>query len=333
MGEQQVTVRAARLVVMMIRPPVAVLLLLFAALGMAPAGRADGFHPLFTTVLVIVGGWFVHATVLNDLADESIDRVNLAAARGRPLVTGEATRSQLTLLGNVAAAVALVLAFTVNWRVGVVVAAGLVLNAAYSLRPVRISHRGAVASLMLPLGYVALPYLVGALSVQPSLGRTDLVLLAGLYVTFIGRILLKDFRDVSGDGLFGKRTFLLRHGRQATCLASAACWVAGTATLLALVPVRSFLVAVFAVYLGCALHGLHRLATTSGHIAEQVTIGAIAQVGRGMAITLLAHFTMLHKGWPPAGRGLVMLTLGILFATTYLVTLAQRDRVLAIRPY
>lgn len=327
------TGRTGRLVVMMIRPPVAVLLLLFAALGMAPAGRADGFHPLFTTVLVIVGGWFIHATVLNDLADEAIDRVNLTAARGRPLVTGQATRSDLLVLGNGAAVVALVVAWAVNWRVGVVVAAGLALNAAYSLRPVRLSHRGAVASLMLPLGYVALPYLVGALSVQPRLGRTDVVLLVGLYVTFIGRILLKDFRDVSGDGLFGKRTFLLRHGREATCLASAICWVIGTTTLFALVPARSLLVAVFVVYLGCALDGLRRLATTTGHIAEQVTIGAIAQVGRGMAITLLAHFSMLEKGWPAAGRAVMVLTLGILFAGTYVVMLDQRERVLAIRPY
>ena len=38
------------------------------------------------------------------------------------------------------------------------------------------------------------------------------MLLAGLYVGFIGRILLKDFRDVRGDALFGKRTFLVRHG-------------------------------------------------------------------------------------------------------------------------
>ncbi len=327
------TLRSARLVAMMIRPPVAVLLLLFAALGMAPAGRADGFHPLFTTVLLIVGGWFLHATVLNDLADEAIDRVNLAAARARPLVSGDATRRQLLVLGNIAGLLALVVAWATNWRVGVVVLAGLALNVAYSLPPARISHRGAIASLMLPLGYVALPYLVGALSVQPALRSSDLVLLAGLYIVFIGRILLKDFRDVTGDDLFGKRTFLLRHGREATCMASAVCWVVGTATLFALVPVQSLVVAVFGAYLACALHGLRRLATTRGHVPEQVTIGAIAQVGRGMAVTLLAHFTMLRKGWSPAQRGVVTLTLAILFVGTYLVTLAQRDRVLAIRPY
>ncbi len=327
------TVRAARLVLMMIRPPLVILLLMFAALGLASAGRADGLHPLFTTVLVIIAGWFIHATVLNDLADEDIDRVNLATARGRPLVSGDATRRELLALGNAAALVALLAAWATNWRVGVVVSIGLGLNAAYSQGPIRLSHRGAVASLMLPPGYVALPYLVGALSVQPDLGAEDIVLLVGLYVIFIGRILLKDFRDVEGDGLFGKRTFLLRYGRVATCLASAACWVAGTATLLALVPLRSLLVGVFGLYLVCALHGLRRLATTTGRIAEQVTIGAIAQVGRGMAMTLLAHLTMLHKGWSPTAQVVITLTLATLFVGTYLVTLAQRDRVAAIRPY
>jgi hypothetical protein len=66
---------------MMIRPPVAAVVLLFAAIGQAQVGAPDAIHPLFTTVLVILVGWFVNATVLNDLADERIDRVNLAGAR------------------------------------------------------------------------------------------------------------------------------------------------------------------------------------------------------------------------------------------------------------
>lgn len=84
-----------RLAVMMLRPPVAAVLILSAALGMAPSGRADGQHPLFTTVALIVAGWFINATVLNDLGDEAIDRVNLVNARGRPLVSGVATRRRL----------------------------------------------------------------------------------------------------------------------------------------------------------------------------------------------------------------------------------------------
>src|SRR4029077_4451612 len=86
--EQQMK-RTAKLILMMIRPPTAAVLILFSARGLAPEGKADGVRPLFTTVLVIIAGWFINATVLNDLGDEPIDRVNLQNARGRPLVSGE----------------------------------------------------------------------------------------------------------------------------------------------------------------------------------------------------------------------------------------------------
>src|SRR5438067_396267 len=99
---------------------------------------------------------------------------------------------------------------------------------AYSLRPIRVADRGAVASLLLPAGYVGVPYLVGIFSVRDRVTAGDFVLLGGLYVGFIGRILLKDFRDVRGDALFGKRTFLVRHGRGRTCAFSAVCWITGS---------------------------------------------------------------------------------------------------------
>jgi 4-hydroxybenzoate polyprenyltransferase len=328
-----VTARAARLVVMMIRPPVAVVVLLFAAIGAAQAGAGDAVHPLFTVVPVILAGWFIHATVVNDIGDEEIDRVNLAGARGRPLVSGDATREELWALGRIAGAVALVAGFAVGWRVGAVVLAGLALNTAYSRRPLRLCDRGGLASVLLPAGYVAVPYLVGLFSVRPAVGRSDLVLLAGLYLTFIGRILLKDFRDVEGDERFGKRTFLLRHGAARTCRLSAGCWAAGSATMVLLFPWPSLVVVALAGLLACALHGLRRLATTDGYVAQQVVIGAIAQAGRGMAVILLAHLTMGGKGWAPLAQGIVVAGLALLYAGMYATTLAERERVLAIRPY
>jgi 4-hydroxybenzoate polyprenyltransferase len=318
---------------MMIRPPVALLLLLFAAIGVAQAGLANALHPLFTVVPLVLAGWFVHATVVNDLGDEAIDRVNLDDARGRPLVSGLATRADLRRLGRIAAVVAVAFGFAVSWRVGLVVAVGLVLNLAYSVRPVRLCDRGAVATALLPLGYVALPYLVGLLSVRPDIRGEDLILLAGLYVAFAGRILLKDFRDVRGDALFGKRTFLLRHGRTRTCVVSAVCSAVGSASLLVLFPWRSAVVGATAVFLACALHGLWRLATRAdGFAAEQVTIGAIAQAGRGMGVALLAHVSVAQKGWPAAGRGLVMLAVVVVFTGLYTSTLAMRERAV-VRPY
>jgi 4-hydroxybenzoate polyprenyltransferase len=325
--------RAARLLWSMSRPPVAVVLFSFAGLGMAQAGGRDpSAHGLtLAAVLLVVTAWFVHAGALNDLADEDIDRVNLAGARGRPLVSGDATRAELSTLGAVSGLVALGVAWALDWRIGVVVTVALALNAAYSVRPVRISDRGVVASLLLPAGYVALPFLTGTLAVDPHLDRQGLVLLAGLYVVFVGRILLKDFRDVEGDARFGKRTFLLRHGRRATCRLSAGCWVAGSAAVLMVEPVRSVLVVLFAGYLAGALYALRLLERSDGFASEQVTVAAVARMGMGMVVTLTAHYSLAAKGWPAAADAAILIGVAGVFVSLYATALRDRHRVVALR--
>ena len=322
-----------RLVLMLLRPPVAAVILLFAAIGAARAGEPDGLHPLFTSVTVILGGWFVHAAALNDLADEAIDRVNLAGARGRPLVRGVATRRRLGAVAVGAAALSLGAAALEGWPVMGVVAVGLGLNAAYSLRPVRLSDRGAVASAILPAGYFAVPYLVGALAVEGALGWHELALLPGLYVAFMGRIVLKDFRDTAGDALYGKWTFLLRHGRHATCLLSGACWVVGAVAVLAALPRSPALVLAVVAMLACALHALGRLADDGGPVADQVAIGAVAMAGRGLCVATLAHLTMAHHDWSAAGTTAVLLGLTVVFVEQCTATLAARPTLAAVRPW
>jgi len=87
------------------------------------------------------------------------------------------------------------------------------------------------------------------------------------------------------------------------------------------------------VYLLCALHGLAHLEAADHFVAEQVAIGAIAQAGRGMAVTLLAQLTMVAKGWTPLAQAAFTAGLAVLFVGTYLATLAERDHDLVIRPY
>jgi 4-hydroxybenzoate polyprenyltransferase len=247
----------------------------------------------------------------NDLADEAIDRVNLPGDRRRPLVTGATTRRELATIGVTAAAVALAVAATLGWAALAVTAAGLAVSAGYSLRPVRIADRGAVASMVLPACYVAVPYLLGLLAGGRGVRPADLALLAGLYLGFIGRILLKDFRDVRGDALFGKRTFLVRHGRRRTCALGAACWVVGTALLLG--AVRELTVGLLAVELALAalaLVLLKMLAADPGRRREEAVISAIAITGRGMILALLTHLaslsTMDNRWWPAAAGALCL---------------------------
>ncbi|MGH3375488.1 MAG: UbiA family prenyltransferase [Actinoallomurus sp.] len=292
-------IRRLRLLVLVARPAVVMLLGMYAAVGLAQAGHGED-RLLLARVLAVVAGFLVFSVTCNDLADEAIDRINLPGDARRPLVTGAAGRRDLVVTGVFAAVAALAVSATLHWPAVVVTATGLALSAGYSLRPVRLADRGAVASLMLPACYVAVPYLLGVLGARGSVRAGDLLLLAGLYANFIGRILLKDFRDVRGDAMFGKRTFLVRHGRRWTCAFSACCWAAGAVLLVVAVHRPTVLTAVHAGCLVLALGLIRALATDGGVRRDERLIAAIAIVGRGVILTLLAHLSMTHAHMPVA---------------------------------
>jgi 4-hydroxybenzoate polyprenyltransferase len=288
-----------RMLVLVARPAVLVLLGLYAAIGTARAGRGED-HLLLFAVLAALAGLLLFSVAVNDLADEAIDRVNLAGHRSRPLVAGTGRRLDLRTLAGVGAVAAVAAAVPLGWRCVVVIATALAISAAYSLR---LSGRGAVASLVLPACYVATPYLLGLYGAGVRPTGPDLLLLAGLYVGFVGRIMLKDFRDVRGDALFGKRTFLVRHGRRATCAFSACCWAAGGALLALAVPAVAGPTALGA---AGALVVLRLLATDGGHRRDERLISATAIVGRGLLVVLLVALSGRHE--------LLVAALTVLFA-------------------
>jgi 1,4-dihydroxy-2-naphthoate octaprenyltransferase len=140
------------------------------------------------------------------------------------------------------------------------------------------------------------------------------VLLTGLYVTLIGRILLKDFRDVRGDALYGKRTFLVRHGRRWTCAFSACALVVGTVVLLAGVQRPGTVIAAYVAGVAAMLVLLRLLAAEPGHHRDDAVIAAIAIIGRGMLLMLLAQLAMNTAGWSGMDHDLVVGALALLTA-------------------
>lgn len=301
----------ARLVVVMARPALVLLLGSYAAIGLAQHGAADDL-PRTIGVLVVVVGYLLVSVVLNDLADVAVDRINLAGDPSRPLTTGTAPR-ELVLVAVTGGVLATGAAVLLGPAVLAVLVGGLLVAAAYSVRPLSLSKRGAVASLVLPLGVVTVPYLAGLLAADPRIDPADLALLAGLYVVVIGRMLLKDVRDLVGDSLLGKRTFLVRYGRTATCWTSGVLCVAGAVLLMVAVPDRSAaLVAVYGV--GVAVTGwlLARLARSAGPRQDTVLVATFAIVGRGLVLALLAHLSMRPLGWTLLPQALVVLAIGVL---------------------
>ena len=278
--------------VRMVRLPLIALLSLYTATGLASAGHASS-RMLLAEALAPVAAFLVFAVLVNDLSDEAIDRVNLPDDPHRLIVSGAMSRRGVETAALAAAVIAIATSLVLPHAVTLVTVCGLALSAAYSLRPMRLAERGAVASLVLPAGYVAVPFLAGVFATGAPFTRGDALLLAGLYVGFVGRILLKDFRDVRGDLLFGKRTFLVRHGRRATCWWSARCWAAGGAILGA---TRAF-AAPDALLIALAIALVLVLGTEGSHRRDERLISAIAILGRGVLLCALTQLLMSTARW------------------------------------
>lgn len=305
-------IQRIRLLVLLARPAVLTLFGLFTATGLAQAGHGNDAW-LLAKALTVVISFVLFAVAVNDIADARIDRVNLPHAANRPLAVGTARSTEMVVVAIIGAVVALGASTLLYWPAPVVVAGGLLLAAAYSLRPFRISHRGVLAPMLLPAGYVAVPYLVGIFAARGTVTRVDLLLLAGLYAGFIGRIVLKDFRDVRGDALFGKRTFLVRHGRRATCAFSAAFLLLGLVVLPFVREISTSLVAVSVAYAAITLALLRALSRSTSARRDEALISAVAILGRALVLTLCAHFAIVGAQWAPPAAALFLAALATAF--------------------
>jgi 4-hydroxybenzoate polyprenyltransferase len=295
----------ARLFFVLARPALVILLGMFAALGVAQAGHSTDIAAL-ARALVVVVGYVACAVAVNDLADVAVDRLNLPDHPDRPLASGAASLLEMRVIAVVGAACALVASATIGLSSLGITGAGLLLALVYSLPPLQLSKRGVVAPLVLPFAFVAVPFLTGVLATGSALTASDLAVLGGLYLGFIGRILLKDFRDVRGDALLGKRTFLVRHGRVQTCRVSSVLWVAGSLTLVAVTGVDPTVVAAYTLLVVVALTLLRDLARSTGPRQDEALIGALAIVGRGLILALLVHYGTVQQGSGGPGSVLVM---------------------------
>lgn len=245
-------------------------------------------------VTVAMLAWLTATTALNDVADEAIDRVNLVDDPRRVLVTGLASRRQLLAVSLLMSVLAVAAASVGGLDCSLVMVGGIALSAAYSLRPLRLSDRGLLTSLLLPVGYVAMPLLLGACAGGPVLTWRGDWALGGLAVAITGRLALKDFRDLDGDRLFGKRTLLVRHGRRTVCAFAATLSVVGSVPLLMLTSVSPVIAVDGAVLSVLTLALVGSLALSDR--GDRRTISDVALLGRGqLAIVAVAVAIPAHR--------------------------------------
>ena len=280
----------------LLRYRVAVMIILFMLLGTAwHKGLTSIDTPVLLMILALASS-YVSATSVNDIADRKIDEINHPGDRGRPLVTGAAGTTDLWILFGVSSVLAVALGLAAGPGAACIMLLSVVVGALYSLPPARLSYKTFLAPLTLAVAYVGIPYWAGVVVVGKSLLTSDVSLLTALYLLFAGRIILKDFRDREGDAAFGKPTFLLKYGKNATCLASLCALCAGDALLVASLAASWWLAALVQLYIVSIAIMLYRLYRSSSRKDEQLSIGVGARMGNGLLVTLLGALILSNQG-------------------------------------
>jgi 4-hydroxybenzoate polyprenyltransferase len=315
-----------RLYVTMLRFRVAAMVWLFMLLGAAFHDGLGGSAWEYVLAAVVLGSCYVAATALNDVADEALDRINHPGSSGRPLVSGEASPRQLRLLALAAGVVATAAAVPLGGGALVLVAVSLSIAHAYSLPPLRFSYRTYLAPLVLGVGYVLVPYLLGVTVAGSAAGARDLPFAAGLCALFVARIVLKDFRDREGDALYGRPTLLLRFGKNTTCAVSGVALVLGVAVLASALPPFTPVLAGLAAAIGWMLVTLRKAHEERD---EQVAIGIGARMGNGLLTCILAWLVLESAGASVGERFFFVLVLAAVFTASF-ASLVRRPDVVAI---
>lgn len=280
----------------LLRYRVAVMIVLFMMLGAAWQGGLTAIDWSVVLMVLALASSYVSATSVNDIADKEIDEINHPGDKSRPLVTGAAKIADLWLVFGVASVLVVALPLAVDATAAGIMALSLVIGVFYSLAPVKLSYRTFLAPLTLAVAYVGIPYWVGVVVVGGRLEASDLPLIGALYLLFIGRIVLKDFRDQEGDATYGKPTFLLKYGKRWTCLASFGAICAGDVLLIAALADKWWLAALLQPYIVSIMIMLYRLYRVRSHKDEQLSIGVGAKMGNGLLATLLGGLILTNHG-------------------------------------
>jgi 4-hydroxybenzoate polyprenyltransferase len=307
-----------KLYLRMLRYRSAMVLVLFMLLGAAWHGDVGHYALVLIVAAVALVSTYGCATSVNDLADWKIDLINLQGHSDRPLITGSATRRDLVLIAVTSSVISLVLGLWLSPTAALIIGGILFMNLAYSLPPLKVSHRPLLTPFYLVIGYIVLPYLLGVSLVGSRFNSSDYLYLPALYLLFLARISLKDFRDREGDAKNHKMTYILKYGKSATCRLSLTSLILGSLLLIAALRATPWLALGLSVYMVGLIMTIRRLKRTNSLHQELISIGFGARIGNGMLFILLGELLLEQSRAVPAAQIILYLSLTILYTSTFI---------------
>ncbi|MDX1701327.1 MAG: UbiA prenyltransferase family protein, partial [Melioribacteraceae bacterium] len=278
------------------------MLLLFLAVGDALIKADTTYSPLLLVAVIAQASWYLNGTIINDLADIEIDKINLRNNDERPLANKKTSKKDMWKLYVLSMFFSIFTALIIHPIAALFACIALFLNYAYSYPPLKISHRGLLATVLLPVGYVGVPLALGLGIHDYNLTLGEITIIAAFYFYFAGRIILKDYRDVIGDKKFGKKTFIVRYGNKRTALMSSVFLFIGSSMLVAAVWSinNALFISLIVLFSIAILRTLLELSREKETWSQIIVVGVIGRLYNAIAVLVLLNLTLEIKESPDA---------------------------------
>jgi len=232
------------------------------------------------------------AAFINDLADVVIDKINLKGYKDRPLVTGAVTSKAMLFLAIGSAVAAVLFARLASLVTGVIAALGILLNIAYSVKPLRISYRPALTPFYLTFCYVAIPFAAG-FSISGA-RQVQWIYFVAFYLLFLGRISLKDLRDRKGDAAVGKPTLVLKYGKRTVVTLSTLAICGGSILLMTKSNIE--LRGIIFIFWMLLMVVEYKILTAKTESLELLSVGYGARMGNGLLFAMFGTQLLVLQG-------------------------------------
>ncbi len=190
------------------RPWNAMLPALFLIIGSLFSGTSLHLSQLLVAcaslVLVYMGG-----AAVNDIYDFKIDKLNMPY---RPLQKENISIAEAKIIAGFYYTASMISSLMVSPAFFLAIFSILLISIIYSVPPFSFKNRSLKGNAVLSIGSVAIPLLSGAILSGRVPGATELGIFSLLTLSFFFINTSKDFKDVTGDKAFGKRTAVIAYG-------------------------------------------------------------------------------------------------------------------------
>lgn len=156
---------------------------------------------------------YIGGTTINDVIDSEADQINMPY---RPIPKKVITKNEAILFAVIAYGISLVAAWNVNLPFFFVGLAYMILGVAYSAPPLNFENKGIIGQISLALITGFLPAFGGAIIAHPlnEIPFAWWMAFTAYTLLFAAVLIFKDFKDVKGDQIAGKKTFVLQVGKK-----------------------------------------------------------------------------------------------------------------------